>query len=109
MYDSGCFHHLPPHRRAGYIDLVRRAVAPGGAFGLVCFTLEGGSGRSDRQVYERRGLGGGLGYSAEQLRSMWDARPFVVRELRRMIAQSDGADRFGVDGLWAVLVGHEPA
>jgi hypothetical protein len=25
VYDSGCFHHLPPHRRKDYVDLVDRA------------------------------------------------------------------------------------
>jgi SAM-dependent methyltransferase len=37
IYDSGCFHHLPPHRRLDYVELVARALKPGGNFGLVCF------------------------------------------------------------------------
>ena len=30
VYDSGCFHHMPPHRRSNYITLVARALKPGG-------------------------------------------------------------------------------
>jgi len=37
VYDSGCFHHLAPHRRQDYLDLVGAALKPGGRFGLVCF------------------------------------------------------------------------
>jgi SAM-dependent methyltransferase len=35
VYDSGCFHHLAPHRRRDYVELVHRALKPGGSFGLV--------------------------------------------------------------------------
>src|SRR5262249_6344716 len=34
VYDSGCFHHLPPHRRRDYVSLVGRALRPGGRYGL---------------------------------------------------------------------------
>jgi len=37
VYDSGCFHHLTPHRRLSYLDLLDHALAPGGYFGLTCF------------------------------------------------------------------------
>jgi len=36
VYDSGCFHHLPPHRRRDYVALVRAVLKPGGRYGLVC-------------------------------------------------------------------------
>jgi SAM-dependent methyltransferase len=84
VYDSGCFHHLPPHRRADYLRLVHRALTPGGHFGLVCFRPEGGSGYTDEQVYERDSLGGGLGYSEDRLRALWDQPPFALIELRQM-------------------------
>jgi len=38
VYDSGCFHHIPPHRRMSYVELVQRALKPAGLFGLACFT-----------------------------------------------------------------------
>jgi hypothetical protein len=83
-YDSGCFHHLPPHRRKDYAELVGSALKPGGSYGLVCFRPEGGSGYTDQQVYERASLGGGLGYSEDRLRALWDTAPFSLRVLRQM-------------------------
>ena len=44
VYDSGCFHHIAPHRRDRYVELVVNALKPGGWFGLACFRPEGGSG-----------------------------------------------------------------
>jgi SAM-dependent methyltransferase len=101
VYDSGCFHHLAPHRRQDYLDLVTAALKPGGGFGLVCFRPEGGSGLTDLQVYEKASLGGGLGYTADQLRLLWDRPPFSVRVLRQM-KHAEGPC-FGEDFLWALL------
>jgi SAM-dependent methyltransferase len=103
VYDSGCFHHLPPHRRNDYVELVDRALKPGGSYGLVCFRPEGGSGYPDEQVYQRASLGGGLGYSEDALRALWDHAPFRVRELRQM-RKTDGKDQcFGQGFLWVLL------
>jgi SAM-dependent methyltransferase len=107
VYDAGCLHHLAPHRRKDYVELVTRAVKPGGSFGLVCFRPEGGSGYTDQQVYERANLGGGLGYSAEQLRALWDRPPFSVRMLRRMKKTGEAEQRFGEDFLWVLLATKE--
>jgi SAM-dependent methyltransferase len=103
VYDSGCFHHLPPHRRKDYAGLVRRALRPGGSYGLVCFRPEGGSGYTDQQVYERASLGGGLGYSEDQLRILWDKPPFSLQVLRQMIKTDRPGPCFGEDFLWALL------
>ncbi len=100
VYDSGLFHHLPPHRRPDHVALVDRALASGGRFGMACFRPEGGSGLTDRQVYEQRTLGGGLGYDEAGLRALWDRVPFAVRELRPM---RSGGEHFGEDFLWALL------
>jgi hypothetical protein len=85
---------------------VRRALKPGGSYGLVCFRPEGGSGFTDQQVYERGSLGGGLGYSADRLRAMWDKPPFTLRVLRQM-RKSSGPEAFGEDFLWALLATSE--
>lgn len=103
VYDSGCFHHLAPHRRPDYLELAGRALKPGGSYGLVCFRPEGGSGLTDQQVYERRSLGGGLGYTEDGLRALWDRAPFSVRVLRQMEKTSEQGPRFGADFLWALL------
>jgi SAM-dependent methyltransferase len=101
VYDSGCFHHLAPHRRKDYVDLVQTALKPGGSYGLVCFRPEGGSGYTDLQVYQRASLGGGLGYSEDRLRGLWDRPPFSVHALRQMNKTSE---HYGQDFLWALLV-----
>ena len=102
VYDSGCFHHIPPHRRRTYVELVTEALRPGGWFGLTCFRPEGGSGFSDYEVYERRSLGGGLGYTEERLREIW-SHGLQVRAIRRMNKPGDESGLFGADFLWALL------
>jgi hypothetical protein len=68
----------------------------------VCFRPEGGSGYTDQQVYERASLGGGLGYSEDRLRALWDKPPFRLRELRQM-RKADGQEPcFGEDFLWVL-------
>src|SRR6516165_356729 len=103
VYDSGCFHHLPPHRRKDYVELVHRALKPGGSYGLVCFRPEGGSGYTDQQVYELASLGGGLGYSGDRLRALWDTAPFSLRVLRQMKKTGGQGPYFGEDFLGALL------
>jgi len=52
VYDCGCFHHLTPHRRLSYLDLLDRALVPGGYFGLTCFAWgENCSAEVDDWVY----------------------------------------------------------
>ncbi len=101
-YDSGCFHHIPPHRRNQYVDLVVSALKPGGWFGLACFTPEGGSGYSDDEVYQRRSMGGGLGYAEARLRQVW-SRGLQIRVIRPMRKQSPDSQFFGETFLWALL------
>ncbi len=54
-------------------------------------------------MYEQRTLGGGLSYSQEQLRVLWDADPFTVEVLRPMVQHGPGGPVFGQDFLWALL------
>ncbi|WP_406163090.1 class I SAM-dependent methyltransferase [Streptomyces sp. NBC_00882] len=63
IYDSGCFHHLPPHRRVSYLALLERHLAPGG-----------------RWPRRQGRLDGGLAYSAPSLR-----RIFRLLLLRRTL------------------------
>jgi hypothetical protein len=94
---------LAPRRRADYVALVERALRPGGRFGLTCFRPEGGSGYTDLQVYERRSLGGGLGYSEDRLRRLWDTERFTLQVLRRMRTPAEDDSVFGEDFLWTLL------
>lgn len=101
VYDSGCFHHIAPHRRGQYVNLVTEALAPGGWFGLTCFRPEGGSGYSDDEVYERGSLGGGLGYSEERLLHIW-SNGLQVRSIRQMAKQNAESGLFGEPFLWSL-------
>jgi SAM-dependent methyltransferase len=103
VYDCGCFHHVAPHRRKDYVELIQRVLKPGGSYGLVCFRPEGGSGYTDQQVYQRASLGGGLGYSEDRLRALWDKPPFSLRVLRQMNKTAQHEPSFGEDFLWALL------
>jgi len=103
VYDCGCFHHVAPHRRRDYVELIQRVLKPGGSYGLVCFRPEGGSGYTDQQVYQRASLGGGLGYSEDRLRALWDKPPFSLRVLRQMNKTAQPEPSFGEDFLWALL------
>jgi len=95
------------HRAEDYVELVRRALKPGCSYGLVCFRPDSGSGYTDRQVYEHRSLGGGLGYSEDRLRAFWDDEPFSVDVLRQMTKTDGQGPCFGEDFLWALLATKE--
>lgn len=99
IYDSGCFHHLPPHRRVSYLRLVERALNPGGHLGLTCFAAGAmGSELSDAEFYRRGRLDGGLAYTPESLR--WIFAGLAEVELRRM---RDDSPYFGAAFLWTCL------
>lgn len=106
VYDSGCFHHLPPHRRVSYLRLLRRVLAPGGAFGLTCFASGAmGSELPDEAFYRDARLHGGLAYTPESLR--WIFAELTEVELRRMRDEPADSGRFGEDFLWTALLRRE--
>ncbi len=104
VYDSGCFHHIAPHRRKKYLELVHRSLKPGGCFALTCFVEGdelGGSDISDWEVYRQRSLDGGLGFTEERLRTIFV--DFTALEIRKM-RQADSSEAvFGLSGLWTAL------
>ncbi|MCQ8774620.1 class I SAM-dependent methyltransferase [Streptomyces telluris] len=102
IYDSGCFHHLPPHRRISYLALLDRALAPGGRFALTCFAAgEMGSEIPDADFYRRARLHGGLAYSPESLRRIFCDLEEV--DLRRMRDEPSESSSFGEAFLWTAL------
>ncbi|RAJ70332.1 hypothetical protein K378_01497 [Streptomyces sp. Amel2xB2] len=115
IYDSGCFHHLPPHRRVSYLALLDRALAPGGHLGLTCFAAGGmGCELDDAELYRTSRLDGGLAYSARWLR--WIFSGLTEIELRRMRDEPEDSPYFGEPFLWTALFrresvrgGREPA
>ena len=87
IYDSGCLHHLAPHRRISYLALLDRHLKPGGHFGLACFasgTADPGTGSEvpDAQLYRDRSLHGGLAYTPDELRRLFGG--YTEVELRPM-------------------------
>lgn len=104
VYDSGCFHHIAPHRRHDYIRVVTDALRPGGCFALTCFVeggQYGGSDMTDWDVYRQRSLQGGLGFTEDKLRSIFDT--FDVLEIRLMQEAAPTDPVFGLSGLWTAL------
>lgn len=104
VYDSGCFHHIAPHRRNNYLELVRKALKPGGHFAITCFVEGGelgGSDITDWEVYRQRSLNGGLGFTEEKLRTIF--ADFEEVEIRRMEAMTKDEELFGMSALWAAL------
>jgi SAM-dependent methyltransferase len=102
VYDSGCFHHLPPHRRVSYLGLLGRALAPAGSFALTCFAAGAmGCELSDAEVYREGRLYGGLAYTPESLRSIFSGLTEV--EMRRMHDEPTDSGCFGEDFLWTAL------
>ncbi|GAM13997.1 class I SAM-dependent methyltransferase [Mesobacillus selenatarsenatis] len=104
VYDSGCFHHIPPHRRMSYIELVKRALKPGGFFALTCFVLGGelgGAAISDWEVYRGRSMRGGLGFTEEKLKEIF--HDFNAVEIRKMRDKGPESSQFGTSALLAAL------
>ncbi len=101
IYDSGCFHHLPPHRRISYLALLDRALKPGGHFALTCFTADEGTATSDAGLYRQGGLSGGVGYHPDDLR--WIFQDLTEVELRRMTEEPEESPAFGKSFLWTAL------
>ncbi|MFJ1864222.1 class I SAM-dependent methyltransferase [Streptomyces sp. NPDC088097] len=102
IHDSGCFHHLPPHRRISYLALLERVLAPGGHLALTCFAAGAmGSELPDAAFYRQGGLGGGLAYTPESLR--WIFSELEEVELRRMSDEPADSAHFGEPFLWTAL------
>ncbi|RRQ80608.1 class I SAM-dependent methyltransferase [Streptomyces griseofuscus] len=102
IHDSGCFHHLPPHRRISHLALLDRLLAPGGYFSLACFAAgRMGSELSDADLYRTGSLGGGLAYTPEALRHVFAGLEEI--ELRSMRPQPPDSALFGEPFLWTAL------
>ncbi|MEK3795883.1 class I SAM-dependent methyltransferase [Paenibacillus sp. FSL R7-0204] len=102
IYDSGCFHHIYPHRRASYLELLNRTLTPGGYFGLTCFAAGSmGAEITDWEVYRQRRMRGGLGLTEEQLKMFFSG--FENVKFRRMRQTEQSENLFGEAFLWTAL------
>lgn len=100
VYDSGCFHHLAPHRRETYRRRVLDALSPGGRFGIVTFADDQVESASDAEIMASGDVGGGIGFSTNDLARIFD--PLALIEGRPMRAGVDGG--FGESFLGAALL-----
>lgn len=88
VYDSGCFHHLAPHRRISYVQALDTCLAPGGLFGISTLaTGKMGSEADDLALLRAGRLEGGIAYSLDELREMFSA--FAVLDARPMPAAAE--------------------
>jgi len=107
VYDSGCLHHLWPHRRIQYLEMIYRSLKPGALFGISCFRPGfGGQGgplreMSDWEVYEEGSMNGGLAFSEEKLRYILE--PYFECIEFRAVEKPDNEEVFGVPFLWGSL------
>ena len=84
VYDSGCFHHLAPHRRLSYLRMLGQVLKPGGWFGICTFAWgEMGSQKSDLTLLRQGKLEGGIAYSQGDLRQVFSTLKFVEGGLLR--------------------------
>ena len=102
VYDSGCLHHIKPHRRNQYLKTVLKYLKPEGYFAMTCFNLKGGANISDYDVYRYNSMQGGMGFSEYKLKTILE-HYFEIIEFREMI-EPDNKNVFGKSFLWTVLM-----
>ena len=82
VIDSGIFHHLAPHRRLQYRDIVSSILAGNGYFILLCFAA-GGDGADEVDDYEfYKSKQTGVAFTEERLKAFWGEK-FDIIELQR--------------------------
>lgn len=101
IYDSGCFHHLSPHRRITYLDLLRNSLKPGGYFGLICFADGENCADevSDWEYYEKPRVG--VAFTKEKLEQIF-CKDFDIIEIRKYRDGIQGTLQ-GLGFMWTVL------
>jgi len=101
-YDSGMFHHLSPHRRITYIELLKSILKPGGYFGLVCFAWgdDCADEVDDWEFYQKRKRVG-VAFSKERLIDLFSSH-FEIIEIRKY--RNGVPDTIqGLDFMWTCL------
>ena len=102
IYDSGCLHHIKPHRRNQYLKTILKYLKPNGYFAMICFNLKGGANVSDYDVYRDNSMHGGMGFSEYKLKAILDPY-FEILEFREMVESAD-ENVYGKSFLWTVLM-----
>ena len=82
VIDSGIFHHLAPHRRLQYRDIVSSILAENGYFILLCFAA-GEDGADEVDDYEfYRSKQTGTAFTEERLKEFWGEK-LDVADIRK--------------------------
>lgn len=102
IHDSGCLHHIKPHRRSQYLQKIHSLLKSNGHFSLTCFNLKGGVNISDYDVYREASMQGGLGFSEVKMKKVLEPY-FEIIEFREMKELNDEST-FGKDICWTVLM-----
>ena len=102
ILDSGCFHHIKPHRREQYLTRILNYLKDDGYFLMTCFNLDGGANISDYDVYRDYSMHGGLGFSEDKIKYILSSY-FDIIDFRRM-KEADDPDVFGKDFMWVILM-----
>lgn len=83
VYDSGMLHHLPPHRRITYLELLKTILKPGGYFGLTCFAWGENCGDEvDDWEFYKQSFRAGVAFTEERLAGLFEPH-FEVVEIRK--------------------------
>lgn len=88
--NSGLFHHLAPHRRLAYRDLVHAVLKPGGTFLLMCFAWGEGGGDDVEDCDYYREPRVGVSFRKERLVRFFE-RDFHICAIEKGREQTSGA------------------
>ncbi|RPF20926.1 class I SAM-dependent methyltransferase [Myceligenerans xiligouense] len=93
IYDSGCFHHLAPHRRITYLQRLLPLLRLGGRYAIVAFSQERQPSAGDRDVLATGDTAGGTAFTLDDLGRIFRAlRPVELRAVRPDVDETFGAD-----------------
>lgn len=93
IYDSGCFHHLAPHRRITYLQRLLPLLRLGGHYAIVAFSEERQPSPSDRDILTTGDTAGGTSFTLDDLERIFTAlRPVELRAVEPDVVGTFGAD-----------------
>jgi len=100
IYDHGCFHHQPPHRRLSYVELAKKKLRKNGHLSIVFFNKVV-SDHTDMEMYRSYSTKEGVPYAEEQIMKIFGAS-FDIIEYREM--ENHHVGKYGRSYLSTVLM-----
>jgi len=102
IYDSGLLHHLAPHRRLSYLDLLDKVLIPGGFFGLMCFIWgENCADEVDDWEFYNGNFRAGVAFTEDRLRELFSDMFEVIYIRKYKNGITDTIQ--GLDCMWVCL------